>query len=676
MSGINNRSILNNLIKQHILRKNNEIVDFSKEIQRDFSKLSDLLNSPPYNKILIIIPEYRIELLKMVFFEICYTVIGKKSKHINIITDNPGRSFILNFFSEYEADRGDLKTIFLKYYKNEISFNINKKIPTSDSDSINLIYRTSEILLNNKIPNRSVCLISLEDINKIGDDFQKYVCELKKENWKLFIFEENGFLPDDGVVLPPVVCQFPQIWGDIIKKTSSFTDNSARFLSDSYLFYNTVCLPLKMCYDEWDVSIDEKPLFPSKRISLEQSISDSEKDELIEIFKSVENVLENNNPKYKEFDLIFSENIPKGSRQCVILPSCNSVRSFVYSNQGNKDTIIKDDSEWTLLTQENLFFKLCYTDQKYQRIIIPFLPNPFTLLMAKKSAEQLILILYTGEMPLYETLISETRLIPEKLNSIFNCEETIIQQTPFLKYQHLLKNQKRKLIQTPPPGTDNNQYIFHGTDRQAITIRGDQDVILFLRRFSELYQRYRWIHPQTVKKGDVIIIIPDDIRKTLFVELIKNELIKTADDIELYIEFLACWKKGLRHVERKILSLPEIHSRLMKGGLKKDIMTIRGWFRGLSDDPIKSALDSLISKDITIGPQNEKDILQFGEIFNLDRIKNNYIEIFNSMNYFRETLRNKGFFVPNMIVQRLDDYNFRMKCNMLRISSIEVKYEE
>jgi hypothetical protein len=676
MTRANNCSILNNLVSHKILKIDNKTVIFTEEIQRDFSNLSYLLNNPPFGKILIFIPEYRIELIKMIFFEICYTVVRKKSERVNIITDNPGRSFILEFFAEYYADRGDLKTILLKYFKKEISFFVDKRIPASDVNSINLFYRTFDMLLNNKIPDRSVCLITLEDIYKFGDDFQKYMCELKKENYSLFLFSDNGFHPDDGRILPPIVCQCPQKWDDIKKLTSGFSKNASKFLSESYLFYNTVCLPLKMCYDEWDMSLDEKPLFPSKRVNVESSILDIEKNQLIEILKLVEDILENNNPKYHEFNLIFSKcNLTEG-KHCVILPSSNSVNSFVYNKQGNKDTVISDKSEWTVLTQEELFFKLSYVNQKYQNIIFPFLPNPLALLMAKKFSERLILILYRKEMELYDTLISETCQIPDKIKKVYNCEKNPPINDTFLKYQYLLRNQKRKFANTLPSVQDNNLYIFHAADGQVINIRGDQDVILYLRQFSQQYEKYRWIQPQAVKEGDVIIIIPDEIRKTLLIELMKNELLKSADDIELYIEFLACWRKGLRHVERMGLSLQEIYSRLMEGGLDRDIMTIRGWFKGLSDDPVKCALDSLISKDMIIGPQKEIDILKFGEIFNLERIKINYHEIFSSMNYFREKLRKKGFLVPNIIVQRLADYNFKIKCNMIRISGIEVKYEE
>ena len=676
MSIIFNESFLNNLIDRQILRRNGEIISFTKELRDDFDKFSEILNTPPYEKTLIIIPEYRIDLLKLIFFEISYTVIGKRSRSVNIITDNPGRTFILNFFSEYEADRGDLKILFFRYYKQNISFIVNNKIPQSDSDSVLIFYRTFNLLLGNKIQNRSVCLITLEDLNKLGKDYQNCFCELKKDSWNLFNFSDNGFLPDDGQIIPPHVCQFPETWDKILINSSGLSEKSLRFIQDSYFFYNTVCLPLKMCYDEWDVTIDEKPLFPSKRLNTDNLIPESEKNSLIEFIIPIEQILQDNNPKYKKLNQILSEISLKGSKQCILLPSCNSVQSFVYYYKGNKNTIFINDSEWVILTQDDLFVNVSYSNHVYQNIIFPFLPNPLALLVAKKFAENLIFILYSGELSLYETLIKETASFPQKLKTILKCEDIITSEPGFVKYQHLLRNQKQKSYHTPPPGIDKNHYIFHAADRQIITVRGDQDVILFRRRFSQPYLRYQWIHPQSVKTGDVIFIIPDDIRKELLIEFMKNELFETAEDIELYIEFLACWKKALRHVERMGLPVSEIHSRLQKGGLSKDLMTIKGWFRGLCDDPIKCALDSLLSKDMNIGPQNENDILKFGEVFNLERIINNYAEIFNSMKYFRERLINKGFLVSNKVIQNLNDFNFRVKCNMIKISHIDIKFDE
>lgn len=670
-------SILNNLEEKHIIKKNGNCVIFSDEIRTDFLKFAELLKKPPYDKTILIIPEYRIDLLKLIFFETFYSVIEEIDTSVQIVTDNSGRSFILEFLSEYEADRGNLKTLFLKYYKDKISFHLNKNNFTPDENIITIFYRKLNCLLENKVPARSICIITLEDINRLGQDFQKFICELKKESWNLFNFSEKDFIPSDCEFIKQEKCDFPQIWNDNAKKISEYSELCRKIIDESYLFYSTVCLPLKKTYDEWDITIDKTPLYPSKKLKSDVLISNIEKESLFKLFLDIEQILEENNPKYEKLNSIFTNNLPKGKNQCIILPSDYSIRSFVDYYQGNKDTILLDNSECTVLTQEELFFKLSYSNQNYYRIVFPFLPNPLSLILSKKFAEQIIFILYPEEISLFEMMMRDTHIFLEQLSSIFNCEENFRQQSEYSKYLDLFRQHtKTSLSPPPPPGLDHNFYIFTGKDKQIIKIRGEEDVILYRRKFSQPSHKYLWTHPQTINENDVVIFIPDEIRKEILIDFMKKELIEKADEIELYIEYLACWKKGLYHIEQSELSMEDIIYQLKKGGLSKDPMTIRGWFRGIGDDAIKCALNSLINKDMNIGPRNEEDIYKFAHIFDLGRIKDNYLEIFNSMNYFREILRNKGFYVSNKIIHELDDYEFKARCNMMRIGKIEVKLDD
>jgi len=688
MSNAHQYSILNKLEEQKVLRKLGKIIQFSEENKTDLARLSQNLNTPPFSKKIIFIPEYEIDLLKFVFFETCYAHIDKKCKSVKILTDYSGKSFILEFFSEYNTEKYDLNKLLLKDHKNDISILLTKTIPSKDVNSINLFYRTLGLFIDNEVSPRSVCLITLLDIYKLGEDYQEYLSELKNKGWEFFNFSDSFDCLNDAEIGIPVECNFPQLLLDKINTIKRISENGAKFLEESLFFYYTVCIPMELCYDEWDVREDNNPLYPSKRITSNSLMSIDEKKILSELFISIEETLQEENSKFLYLENLFSLIPPEGGKQCVILPSNYSVESLVDFYQGNKDYFRLKESEWIALTEQQLFFKLSHSNQRYHKIVFPFIPSPFSLVLAKKFSDQIVFILYPGEIAIYKELISESQDLHKNIKKIINPNKdsesneqiTITKRKDVYKrYKHLLReisDNNQDIIDRPLSQNDSDQYTFRDSDGKTISVRGFEDLVRYRSQYTKPHMRYKWIHPYAAKVGDVIISVPDDVRKELLIEHMKNELLQKAEDIELYIEYLACWKKALHYIESQGISIAGIHSKLKTRGLNRDIQTIKGWFKGLSDDPIKCALDSLLSQDMNIGPRNAEDILKFGEAFALERVMNNYKEIFNSMKFFREILRRKGFNVSYDIIHKLDDSDFRNKCILMKVKRIKVESED
>jgi hypothetical protein len=153
---------------------------------------------------------------------------------------------------------------------------------------------------------------------------------------------------------------------------------------------------------------------------------------------------------------------------------------------------------------------------------------------------------------------------------------------------------------------------------------------------------------------------------------LKENLTSHTEELEEMINYIAIWKEALIKALDISQSKMQVLKKLKTEGINKNYLTINQWYNGLYDDPVKSAVLSLITPNINIGPGDKKDILGFGRAFKNKKLIENYHQIFASMEIFRELNRQKGKHVMNDILNMVENEENRTNCIQFKVKGIRI----
>ena len=218
---------------------------------------------------------------------------------------------------------------------------------------------------------------------------------------------------------------------------------------------------------------------------------------------------------------------------------------------------------------------------------------------------------------------------------------------------------------------DSKTYNFIDKEGETFRIHGYENILRLKEEESFLFARYRWIYPCEVKKGDILIQIPQDIRMFFFQEEIKSNIDDKNNDFDLLLDFFSEWKQALIETSKKY-NFIEIQRNLKENGFNRKYMTTRKWFDGLYEDPKVSAIVAITDPKYNIGPKNAEDIVVFADTFNIEYLKQDAKAIWAAMEVFRNNNRHLGRITMKKIIEYLEKTNLIDDCQIIFVSTIKV----
>lgn len=416
------------------------------------------------------------------------------------------------------------------------------------------------------------------------------------------------------------------------------------------------------------------------------------------LFQKMENHLLDTNLKFNHVLLRAKALNELGKTVSLLLPNRNYSEMFseVIADTDYKN-IIEADNIWypELISRDVLMDEIII-----DTIMIPFVPSNTVLDDVLTIAEDVIFVLYPEEVLILEhfTNMSQDDNIMHdstEFNSNLKINQRGCSSTKTSKFTDLKKYMnnnfrdfKRGFHYTSYSGflrsldadddieevsdlDDMNRSINYKiicAEGNIIESSSLEHVILFEKGF------YSPIYASKLKKNQEFIVISSETKLKYLereIESHRNNRLLSNMEYESLIGYIAEWKSALKSVLKEY-ELKEIYSKLNHDGYRYNYVTIKNWFKGLENDPKKSAINSILNTNTNIGPRDEETIKIFGEIFDLPQLIQNYRFISASMKHFRTNNRIAGRRAMKNIVMDLKQGNLELpKHKVKKITSKE-----
>lgn len=699
-------SILVILSDNQILSFRHGKSEYSENNKKTLSDFSKIIKQDTDFKYLVPLSENNCFMLRSLIAEILYISVEPDGGNIFFITDKAGESFLRNMLYDFHTEATDLKTNLLKYQKEKIHVITTGRIPPISENDITVFFRTSENCSEPFHAKRAICIVTLRDLHKNSNKYIDFVQSFENRGWSR--------LPSINITFEQSQDENSHIKINIQETRhngiSNFyqSANLAGFCTDSLkeyvqgfaFFYMAATIPLKW-YDYYkpdDPKNEEfiSSMLPSQSASRIPGIGVQQSVILQAMCASLEQELQDENPKYKKITSVIREIVTSGGTAIVLMPNKLVSDAFSWSLFEGKMARGIHSEDVTVTYPESFFIESLFEERKFDAAIIPFVPSSEIILASQNLAKKLNFILYPFERKLLYHTLSEANmpqsgqwyiqsttqkfaLVDDSDNSRsianFSLNVSNIKEYAYNRFlTYLAKGDPKEgdSHSRYEGEVDKRHFTFTATDGLEYNVNGWESVILFNEQETAFFRKYVWITPGAVEKKDKVFIVPHQVRYAQFEKELAENLQENITNLQQLIDYITEWKSALITV-RKSYNYAQIHRKLVAANLVRDYVTIRHWFSDLLDDPRDSAISSIIDSKSNIGPKYSEDIKKFGEAFGNETLIAHHEFIHYSMKAIRANNQHMGKTTMNKILMTIEDPEMRKQCIFFEVKKIKVK---
>lgn len=209
------------------------------------------------------------------------------------------------------------------------------------------------------------------------------------------------------------------------------------------------------------------------------------------------------------------------------------------------------------------------------------------------------------------------------------------------------------------------------TTRAGSRVKLDSNQSVLLEQRQNGATEYVWISARDLAEEDTFVVIPDNVRRTLYEETLQELYKEELSDLA-YMNSLGLWWETMREIHEEYASTDIIYSLLKRNGLEKSAAAVKDWFRAVN--AAEKPLDLVEHPELTIGPDSASDILVIGETFDQDELVQQAGLIQNVMERFREENRERGRELNEQIISMIEDPSSELSSDAVTHVAEQIEY--
>lgn len=697
----------------HLLSFRGENVTISSEDQEILIKFSNTIRQDADFKFVFPIPETHSQMLRCLITEILYIAVEKDSKNIFLLTDKAGEMFLRNMLHDFHTESTDLRINLLKHQKEKIHILTSGRPPPLSSDDIAIFFRKTDQAAEIWDAKRMVCLVTLRDCYKSPLAANDFISEFATHGWSMLPFGSDNqkeigadnSLPKLEVSIDEVRSKEISDFFKLAKESGLYTDALKQYINLYAYFYMAATIPLKW-YDYYKPDsqyADEfvESMLPSQSASKIPNIGAQQSITLQAICQQTEKALHDDNPKYKKIASAARSFAKEGGSSAILMPNKIIADMYAWSLFEAKMARGLLPEDVSLFYPEDFFINSLLAEQRFKSVIIPFVPGPELIAVAKNLAPRIQFILYPYEKKLLNDAIQDTALLD---GAQWFAGRNVGGKFAFLAKEGALEESMRRHAVAagtakqsaysrfltflakgdPKEGDrlaqyssviDTRTYTIIPKDGKPFKILGMDHVILVNENETALVRKYAWVAPSALQPSDNIIIVPKMVKLEQSRKAISGNLSEHGIDMKEVIRLIAIWKSALFQVQKQY-PLTEIYKKLSKAGIKKDYLTVRSWFKGVMADPEKSAEYAIVEQGFNIGPRDAEDLSIFAKTFGSKELEGNFQRVYIAMKTMRTENQEMGKIAMTDVLHDIESPEFLAKCIKIGIKRIEISEAE